>query len=731
MSTPNQICFLCLKQFAQEVKEKLLSNRRSSLFLQFTTFVSNYLRINVDNYRDLNDGNNSAIAAVGVDAFCEVCSKRVSHLCELYNELCSAELRLSAKLEEFGIIINNSSGLIVTERDDKGSTSSLLKSLAVQLVLRPETVSELRSSIVSKFIQKSINRDVSKMHEEIDGKDTEIKEEVESLSDQDDDDENEQISSEYECSESAEDNNRITLRARTRLHVKREMDSEDDMPETQIQNELNEDSSSSDQSGGDTDPSWEDDDEFKSNIDDNNKSSYETETDEEEVKAFPQSQSHRKSPRKIKPQPSQRSSNTDDFILSLKNMIACEANECRLYFTSISELNAHLQTHSTTIHSCTECNRGFLNPDLLTLHKLLHSKRVNGTYPCPSRSCSIKLHTAKQLQYHYNIKHGLGLGCFKCPKCELNLASEPALKTHLNKHDEAEDPSLPISEAVHCIAAPPCSICGLQFLRLQNLDEHRKEIHKLGVECPTCNKLYSNRTALSIHRSNHHKDAEEIVCEACGKSFKTKSYLREHIITMHPDLVSRERLHQCSHCLIRFHRKRHRDIHVNKCESNPNHVKIPRPKSKTTRQKKALPKVTPCDVCGKPVKGSKDNMRRHLQTHEQTPIQCQVCGLVIEKSSFRKHMRTHKTLKPSVKLMDIKEERSSARKPKSKAKAKKVLSDPTQKESFICEICGKEFKFKGILTVHLTRHHGIVSTADRKQCHICGNSYTSNGNLTN
>ncbi|CAL8128439.1 unnamed protein product [Orchesella dallaii] len=518
MSTPNQICFLCLKQFAQEVKKKLVSNRRSSLFLQFTTFVRNYLQVNVDDYRGVSDDDNPD-DAVEVEAFCKVCSERVSQVCVLYNELCSMKLRLSAKLEELGILINKNMTLEATEQDDKGLTSSLLKSLAVQLVLQPETVSELRNSILSKFYQKSINRDLSRSQDEIDGNDTEIKEEVESLPDQDDDDhydeeeEHEELSSEYECSES-EDSRGNRSNVGSPLYVKQEMDSEDDMQETEPGEDEtgNEIKNENEWDVDDTDHSDKDDEIASRTDDDNNESSFEMETDEEEDLTSLPSQNQRSSPRK---NTSQRESNKEDF--SLKNMFACEANECRLYFTSIAELNAHLQTHSTTIHSCTECNKGFLNPDLLKLHKVFHTKRCRGKYHCPLRSCTIKVHTAKELESHYNINHGLGLGCFKCPKCELNLATERALILHLKKHDKADDPNLPISEALHCIAPPPCSICGLQFLRLVNLDVHRKKVHKLGVECPTCKKLFNKRSSLRRHKMNHHKpDAEAYICPVCG-----------------------------------------------------------------------------------------------------------------------------------------------------------------------------------------------------------------------
>ncbi|CAL8128483.1 unnamed protein product [Orchesella dallaii] len=654
MASPNDsyVCFICLKPFSLH-EGKSLSSGRSTLYKQFTSFVRSYLQITtVGNLSDgqVSSWENHGTSAVGIEAFCEGCSETVSNICELYKELCSVELRLSTKLEEFGVTIKEIKKPTLASHRDDLATSSLLKSLAVQLSLPTEAVFYLRNSILSKLIHKSIkskdsvNLNVANYaQEEIEPNANQIiKEEVESLPDNDDDGENQnQFGSEDDCSESSDN--------RDDEENSNESDSEDnDTHETEQVG----DSDSGPAVNVDSDNS-EDEDDYEENQTssdiESDESSFKMDTDEDDDEDITFSPKPKRR-RNLSPKTTSQPKRNAESHVSIKKMFACEANECRQYFDSITKLNAHLKTHSTTIHSCCECNRGFLNPDLLTLHKLLHSKRVNRTYPCPSRSCSTKLPTAKQLQSHYNIKHGLGLGCFKCPKCELNLASEPALIAHLHKHDEAEDPSLPISEALHCIAAPPCSVCGLQFLRLQNLDEHRKEIHKLGVECPTCKKLYSNRTAMRIHRINHHKlDAVEIVCEACGKSYKNKSYLREHMVNMHPDLVSREALHQCSHCLRRFHRKHHLVNHLSKCpKKNPNPVKIV-----VARRKPSQQIVTPCHVCGKLVKGGSNDLKMHLRSHQPKPItssSCSVCKEIVERPFLRKHMETHKKKrKPKVK----------------------------------------------------------------------------------
>ncbi|CAL8128479.1 unnamed protein product [Orchesella dallaii] len=662
MTSPNQanVCFICLKQSSQHEGKSVSrgpSTSTLSLYTQFTIFVRKYFDIATVVENSLNgqvsDWGNHDTSAVEIEAFCEDCSKTVSQVCELYKELRSMELRLSTKLEELGILIKEIKNPILASGDGDGclSTSSLLKSLAVQLRLPTETVFDLRNSILSKLFQKSVKKD---------REETEIKEEVESLPDDDGDGEDQnELGSEYSGSESSDDHDetylkddetceaepvgRFAFAARNELEASNAFEEEDD-----YEGNENEDCSESDnqddkEDSHETDSEYddihekepagemgvkrarnavdsdqpddedyeEDDNEDETATDsDSNDSSFEMETDDEteEESAAPPPQTRRSSPHK-KVYTSKLNAKK---LVPITAMLACEANGCREFFKDIPKLNQHLQTHSTTIHSCSECKKGFLNPDLLELHKLLHTKKVRGVrggYLCPWPSCTSRYNTAKQLEIHFNRTHGLGLGCFKCPKCDLNLSSERRLKMHLKKHEEAKDPSLPISEALHCIAPPPCSICGLQFLHFQNLDEHRKKIHGLGVECPTCHKLFSSRDSMNRHEHHHHDpNAEPSICPFCGKSLKTNDYLQNHIVTVHPDKVNREGRHQCPHCQTRFFTKPSFQFHLSKCEKNPNRVKRVYATSKNG---------TPGEISGRRIKRQREKMERHVETHKK------------------------------------------------------------------------------------------------------------------
>ncbi|CAL8128477.1 unnamed protein product [Orchesella dallaii] len=713
-TTPNQVtvCFLCLKELVAHHEEILPTStcRRNPLYLQFISFVRNYLEIAVDTtlYGGSSDGDNHENdEAVAAEAFCDLCSETVSNICDLYKKFCAVELRLSSKLEELGILIKKTKSkvkVLAGEDENILQNSTRLNSLAEQLNLNTETVFDLRNSILLKCFQKSITEDVEHLlnHEaqEIDGTDTEIKEEVESLPDQDDDyeEESEQFEGieKNDSSESESDNHCDSEGSSIDPHQETDSDEDEGMQKTKLEGHMKTRNKpiNAIEEAQDTNTSHNDHSEEETTSgsgSEDNESSLEMETEDQEnnvaVPLPPRPRRIRRSyPPKIK---GIRRRHIPRSHIAMKNLLACEANGCRAFFKDVEKLNSHLKTHSSKIYTCSDCKRGFMHPEMLKLHKLLHTKKVRGRYPCSSPSCSKKFQRAMDFQSHYNVKHGWGLGCFKCPKCELNLASEPALIAHLNKHDEATDPSLPITEALHCIAAPPCSACGLQFLRRQNLDAHRKMVHNLGVECPDCDKIFGSREAMRRHMSQQHKpDANQYICPVCGKSIRTKDYLREHIVVFHPDTLNREGLHQCSHCLMRFHRKYLLDDHLTRCLRNPNPLKPPKRRRGIQQHLKAR------------------------QSKADKSFSCEICGILINKKTLlHQHMKTHKNSK-------------------SKSKDNQEVANQTQKEPFVCDICGEQFLFRNTLTRHLTRRHGIGSVAERKfLCQICGNGFTSNGNL--
>ncbi|CAL8128493.1 unnamed protein product [Orchesella dallaii] len=270
----------------------------------------------------------------------------------------------------------------------------------------------------------------------------------------------------------------------------------------------------------------------------------------------------------------------------------------------MAELNSHLATSFTISfteppHYCSVCGWGFVNENRFKLHELVHTrKRAKGRYQCPTCSCSSFLNVT-ELQIHYNQKHGSNL-------------AEPALKrarrglkTKKNDGNQKE-----------IATPPPCSMCGLQFLKWKYLDKHRKEAHNLGVECPTCFNVFGCRSSMTRHIKDQHnsekgKDTLH-PCPYCGIVCKSPSSLQTHIAFLH--LNERGKL------------ETHLNTHLG-----------PERKGKVLK--------CPCDRCQE-VFPSEPKLQRHLKLVHNYVAEdvkerhvCHVCGRVL--FSYVKHIGDH------------------------------------------------------------------------------------------
>ena len=59
-----------------------------------------------------------------------------------------------------------------------------------------------------------------------------------------------------------------------------------------------------------------------------------------------------------------------------------------------------------------------------------------------------------------------------------------------------------------------------------------KDPKKRKVQCPTCLKIYNNKTKLKINRENKHEGVRW-PCDQCDKQFREKSVLQKHIKGVH------------------------------------------------------------------------------------------------------------------------------------------------------------------------------------------------------
>ncbi|CAL8133337.1 unnamed protein product [Orchesella dallaii] len=798
------VCFICLKQFKfTKETEQLLESRGHTtppqIYKKFITFATEYLQLAVADTNlssPVEDGqckDNSVGGggdhnqSVKIELVCELCATEVSKVFKIYKELLEAEIRLSAKLEEVGNLIKESS--VKSEKVVSSSLTFLLSGDKARI----GKVEKLRSEIVLQCFQKR-----GQTSEFLD---TQTQKSHQPTAEGDNNDDDEDIKPDLEILEHEVNLHHLNTENTSELQfegVNHDANEKDEdgtfnsflIPDVTLGAENDDD----DYDGGedlgesdaDSDPSFEpspedghDDDGSKSS----SSSSVEnlTSEDEEEFEVELPLKKHRigvKSsvPKKSQAQqfkkkkirrpypcpycrssfniPSERTHHIQSRHKKTSTFY-CDNDEdtkngCTAVFSTQSELNSHLQTHSKPIHSCSYCEAMFLNPDYLKLHEIFHIKWTKGVRPrevrllCPNPSCNVYKSGHIALQSHYNIKHGRQkVKFFKCLKCKERLLSHYKLKSHMDAHDNPKP--VPNTKCPHCdveclltrllnahikkckknpdvepepepeIVAPPpprpvgdlSKMCG-DFVKGLSLfpppQPHSSKSRpnptptinpRVTYTCKVCGEVVKGQQTFKAHVRNTHpqkKAMEHCMCEVCGDSFDYRSSLATHTYHVHGEgrFISRKR-------------------------KNPSDFV--------------------CSTCGKGYT-SRTSLRAHEVVHlggeKERKFACHLCPVkFIQKNSLRKHLvKVHMKVKgqeftpgEGLPRKDWKCQYTLCKEEffeESELKAHVGQTHFGNTSQFVCLICGRLFANQQRLT-----RHNVVHTKEKPyKCDKCPKAYS-------
>ncbi|XP_056424584.1 zinc finger protein OZF-like isoform X2 [Hyla sarda] len=239
-----------------------------------------------------------------------------------------------------------------------------------------------------------------------------------------------------------------------------------------------------------------------------------------------------------------------------------------------------------------------------------------------------------------------------------------------------------------------CSECGKCFRLKANLVEHlSRHSGEKPFSCPECGKRLGTKLGLVRHKRTHTEE-KPFLCHECGKNFTQKSGLREHLRS-HSGMLP----FSCAECGKCFSKKssfmKHLRIHTGEKPFSCSEC------GKSFSQKSNLVKHQrshtgerpfPCLECEKSF-SQKSKLMRHLRIHTgEKPYSCSECGKCFsQKSILMKHLRIHTGEKP-----------------------------------FSCSDCGKCFSQKSILREHLRSHTGEKPFS----CSECGKCFTRKSGYT-
>lgn len=286
---------------------------------------------------------------------------------------------------------------------------------------------------------------------------------------------------------------------------------------------------------------------------------------------------------------------------------------------------AHVADHlDESPHKCVVCAEPFLLESTLQvhyvrMHKVTTNHKLYDCVLCTTSYATIEAFSTHRREVHTNL--GLLL---KCDECEKRVSTEQALLAHMKRFHMETDQRRQYT----------CYMCPKKFCLFKNLQYHmHNHTGCRPFDCVVCDRAFFNPSALRQHLIAYHKpnviverekkvkEPKKHICSYCGKIFKFRCALREHL-----NLHTGARPYQCKVCLKFFPSDRHMRNHQMTHSDRRPHV---------------------CDIggCTRGYKELRDLRRHKFSVHgipSHTMFTCPACSKTFpDNTLYRKHMRSH------------------------------------------------------------------------------------------
>lgn len=314
---------------------------------------------------------------------------------------------------------------------------------------------------------------------------------------------------------------------------------------------------------------------------------------------------------------------------------------------------------------------------------------IQTIFQCPV--CQVILKHKSSLERHILRVHSVPPKPYKCDECETKFVTIYELRRHMNKRPRVCETCNESFCSVSLLRAHAYTGCTLKnIVAVQTLDslndqkpKKRPYIKRNSNEVPTCDvclKTFSRRDYLSHHYKRvHDPSSKQHKCDQCGQLF-----IEEYLIQHKQQIVICNKCGDtfCSKALLRSHQSDYCNL-VNKdtimnrlCKFGCNElVNANKWIHHMTIKHNDIYKTFRCDICKKSFT-TKSNIRLHiLSTHcpKSRKYKCDLCNYSCISAQILFNHKKFKHLNPN---------------------------------KFICSECGKEFKQKNQLLVHINRHTG-------------------------
>ena len=134
---------------------------------------------------------------------------------------------------------------------------------------------------------------------------------------------------------------------------------------------------------------------------------------------------------------------------------------------------------------------------------------------------------------------------------------EPA-EQYISKSAVTSAPEQVLSLSLNCKVqeSTVCDYCGKFFKQKKNLKEHLQFVHSdvKSFQCQSCPAMFKRNSDLTVHRKkNHSVETINFDCKKCAKTFSCHSSLKRHLAEKHDSKFKHVQCSSCSKFFVRTH----------------------------------------------------------------------------------------------------------------------------------------------------------------------------------